>query len=108
MKTFLRQSSLLQRNGAVVYKHVGASAPNALRDLFAERAALAEEQAFVTGGELAGQLGSGRRIRGEGYTQFFGTAAQPRLPVRSAFQIAALGNPGWLIEIEVTAVRKKK
>ncbi len=40
-----------------------------------------------------------------GYTQFFGTAAQPRLPVRSAFQIAALANPAWLVEIEVTAVR---
>ena len=40
-----------------------------------------------------------------GYTQHFGTAAQPRLPVRSAFQIAALVNPAWLVEIEVTAVR---
>jgi enamine deaminase RidA (YjgF/YER057c/UK114 family) len=40
------------------------------------------------------------------YTQFFGTAAQPSLPTRSAFQVAALANPGWLIEIEVTAVRK--
>ncbi|NHO31241.1 RidA family protein [Acetobacter fallax] len=39
------------------------------------------------------------------YTQFFGTKAQPNLPVRSAFEIARLGNPGWLIEIEVTAVR---
>ncbi|WP_313078813.1 RidA family protein [Pulveribacter sp.] len=41
----------------------------------------------------------------EGYTQYFGTSAQPRLPVRSAFQIAALANPAWLVEIEVTAVR---
>ena len=40
------------------------------------------------------------------YTQFFGTAAQPNLPTRSAFQVAALVNPGWLVEIEVTAVRK--
>ena len=40
-----------------------------------------------------------------GYTQFFGTAAQPRLPVRSAMQVAALANPGYLVEIEVTAVR---
>ncbi|GBQ99079.1 endoribonuclease L-PSP [Acetobacter nitrogenifigens DSM 23921 = NBRC 105050] len=39
------------------------------------------------------------------YTQFFGTAAQPNLPVRSAFEVAHLANPGWLIEIEVTAVR---
>lgn len=41
----------------------------------------------------------------EGYTQFFGTPAQPKLPSRSAFQVAALGNPGFLVEIEVTAVR---
>ena len=42
-----------------------------------------------------------------GYTQFFGTAAQPQLPVRSAFQVAALANPAWLVEIEVTAVRPR-
>jgi enamine deaminase RidA (YjgF/YER057c/UK114 family) len=41
----------------------------------------------------------------EGYTQFFGTAEQPELPVRSAVQVAALANPGFLVEIEVTAVR---
>ena len=41
----------------------------------------------------------------QGYTQFFGTPAQPKLPVRSALQVAALANPGFLVEIEVTAVR---
>jgi len=41
----------------------------------------------------------------EGYTQFFGTPQQPNLPVRSVVQVAALANPGWLVEIEVTAVR---
>jgi enamine deaminase RidA (YjgF/YER057c/UK114 family) len=41
----------------------------------------------------------------QGYTQFFGTAAQPNLPARSAMQVAALANPGFLVEIEVTAVR---
>lgn len=40
-----------------------------------------------------------------GYTQFFGTADQPRLPVRSAFQVAGLANPGYRVEIEVVAVR---
>lgn len=44
----------------------------------------------------------------KGYTQFFGTAQQPRLPARAAFQVAALVNPGWLVEIEVTAVRPAK
>ena len=41
----------------------------------------------------------------QGYTQFFGTTAQPHLPVRSAMQVMALANPGFLVEIEVTAVR---
>lgn len=41
----------------------------------------------------------------KGYTQFFGTKEQPKLPVRSAFQVAALAGPGMLVEIEVTAVR---
>jgi enamine deaminase RidA (YjgF/YER057c/UK114 family) len=41
----------------------------------------------------------------QGYTQFFGTPSQPNLPVRSALQVAALANPGFLVEIEVTAVR---
>lgn len=41
----------------------------------------------------------------KGYTQFFGTAAQPNLPARSAFEIAALANPAWYVEIEVVAVR---
>ncbi len=40
------------------------------------------------------------------YKEFFGTAAQPNLPTRSAFQVAGLANPGWLVEIEVQAVRK--
>lgn len=41
----------------------------------------------------------------KGYTQFFGTAAQPLLPARSAFEITALANPAWFVEIEVVAVR---
>lgn len=43
----------------------------------------------------------------KGYTKFFGTSAQPHLPSRSAYQIAALGNPGWLVEIEVIAAKTK-
>lgn len=41
----------------------------------------------------------------DGYTRFFGTETQPNLPVRSAVEVAALANPGWLIEIEVSAAR---
>ncbi|EAQ98630.1 RidA family protein [Congregibacter litoralis] len=40
-----------------------------------------------------------------GYTQFFGTEAQPNLPSRSAFQIAGLARAGWFVEIEVVAAR---
>lgn len=39
------------------------------------------------------------------YTRFYGTATQPNLPVRSAFGVAQLANPGWLVEIEVIAAR---
>jgi enamine deaminase RidA (YjgF/YER057c/UK114 family) len=42
----------------------------------------------------------------DGYRQFFGTKEQPNLPARSTVKVAGLVNPGWLIEIEVTAVRK--
>jgi enamine deaminase RidA (YjgF/YER057c/UK114 family) len=41
----------------------------------------------------------------DGYRQYFGNAQQPKLPSRSAVQVAALASPGFLIEIEVTAVR---
>jgi enamine deaminase RidA (YjgF/YER057c/UK114 family) len=41
----------------------------------------------------------------EGYRKFFGTPEQPNLPARSAMQVAGLVNPGWLVEIEVTAVK---
>jgi enamine deaminase RidA (YjgF/YER057c/UK114 family) len=40
-----------------------------------------------------------------GYTKFFGTAAQPNKPARSAVQVAALVSPGALLEIEVIAAK---
>jgi enamine deaminase RidA (YjgF/YER057c/UK114 family) len=43
----------------------------------------------------------------EGYTQFFG-GTQPNLPVRSVVGVAALANPGFLVEIEVVAARDQK
>lgn len=39
------------------------------------------------------------------YGQFFGSAAQPNKPVRTALQVAALPMPGGLVEIEVTAAK---
>ena len=43
----------------------------------------------------------------EGYTQFFG-GSQPNLPARSAIGVASLANPGFLVEIEVIAVKDAK
>ena len=43
----------------------------------------------------------------EGYTQFFG-GTQPNLPARSVVGIAALANPGFLVEIEVVAAKDSK
>jgi enamine deaminase RidA (YjgF/YER057c/UK114 family) len=42
----------------------------------------------------------------EAYTQYFGTKEQPNLPARSAVQVAALAQPGMLVEIEVVLARK--
>ena len=40
-----------------------------------------------------------------GYREFFGTATQPNRPARSTMEVAGLVDPGWLVEIEVTAAR---
>ena len=37
------------------------------------------------------------------YREFFGTGQQPNRPARSTMQVSALVDPGWLVEIEVTA-----
>ncbi len=37
------------------------------------------------------------------YRETFGTAANPNKPARSTMQVAGLVDPGWLVEIEVTA-----
>ena len=41
-----------------------------------------------------------------GYRAFFGTPVQPNKPARSTMQVAGLVDPGWLVEIEVTAAKK--
>lgn len=43
----------------------------------------------------------------EGYTQFFG-GSQANLPARSVVGVASLANPGFLVEIEVVAVKDVK
>ncbi len=58
---------------------------------------------------LVGDPSKGGRMDFDGfmsaYSEHFGTAAQPNLPARSVMQVAGLVVPGWLVEIEVTAVR---
>lgn len=39
------------------------------------------------------------------YTRHFGTADQPNKPARATIQVAALAAPGFLVEIEVVAVK---
>lgn len=39
------------------------------------------------------------------YREMFGTKEQPNKPARSTMQVAGLVDPGWLVEIEVTAAR---
>jgi len=41
------------------------------------------------------------------FGQFFGTKEQPNKPARSAFQVANLVGPGYLLEIEMIAVKGK-
>ena len=61
-------------------------------------------QVFLVGDpEKGGKMDFGGFM--EGYVQFFGTKEQPNLPSRSVMQVAGLAAPGWLVEIEVTAVR---
>ena len=39
------------------------------------------------------------------YREFFGSEGNPLKPVRSFIEIAGLVVPGWLVEIEIRAVR---
>ena len=43
----------------------------------------------------------------EAYGLYHGTADQPNKVARSTVQVAALANPGFLVEIEATAVKKQ-
>ena len=41
-----------------------------------------------------------------GYRAYYGTPQQPLKTARSTMQVAGLVDPGWLVEIEVTAARR--
>lgn len=58
---------------------------------------------------LAGDPANGGKLDFAGfsaaYAEFFGTATQPNRVARSTVQVAALVNPGFLVEIEATAAK---
>jgi enamine deaminase RidA (YjgF/YER057c/UK114 family) len=75
-----------------------------LRDLNLTHGDVVKMQVFLVGDpDRGGRMDFAGFM--EGYREFYGTAAQPNLPARSVMQISGLVNPGWLVEIEVTAVR---
>lgn len=39
------------------------------------------------------------------YADYFGSAAQPHLPTRTRAQVVGLVEPGWLVEVTVTAAK---
>jgi len=41
------------------------------------------------------------------YSEFFGNAGNPDIPVRTRTQVLGLAWPGWLVEIEVMAARAR-
>ncbi len=53
------------------------------------------------------KLGGRQDFKGfsDAYAQFFGTPQQPNKVARSTVQVAALANPGYLVEIEATAAK---
>jgi enamine deaminase RidA (YjgF/YER057c/UK114 family) len=75
-----------------------------LRDLNLTHGDVVKMQVFLVGDpERGGRMDFDGFM--QGYREFYGTAAQPNLPARSVMQVSGLVNPGWLVEIEVTAVR---
>lgn len=58
---------------------------------------------------LVGDPAKGNRadVKGfsEAFSEYFG-GDKPTIPARAVMQVAGLNNPGWLVEIEVTAARK--
>jgi enamine deaminase RidA (YjgF/YER057c/UK114 family) len=84
-----------------------ASIEKTLKSLGLEIGDVIKMQVFLVGDpKLSGKMDFDGFMKG--YRKFFGTKEQPNLPTRSVFQVAALANPVWFVEIEVTAVRKTK
>lgn len=100
------------RNSIVAFGDTRAQTDNVLARIEASLRSIGLSLADVVRMQvfLVGDPDKGGRMDFEGfmaaYTQHFGTTAQPNLPARSVMQVAGLVNPGWLVEIEVTAARR--
>jgi enamine deaminase RidA (YjgF/YER057c/UK114 family) len=80
---------------------------NTLNSIGLDTGDIIKMQVFLVGDpKLSGKMDFDGFMKG--YTKFFGTKEQPNLPTRSVFQVTALANPVWLVEIEVTAIRKSR
>ncbi|MDR2080674.1 MAG: RidA family protein [Campylobacteraceae bacterium] len=78
-----------------------------LKSLGLEMGDVIKMQVFLVGDpKLSGKMDFDGFMKG--YRKFFGTKEQPNLPTRSVVQVAGLANPVWLVEIEVTAIRKSR
>ncbi len=74
-------------------QEMSAGDKTAMRQFLAFYGALGQDGGFAPDGRT-------------GYREFFGTEAQPMRPARSTMQVSGLVDPGWLVEIEVTAARR--
>lgn len=75
-----------------------------LRGMRLEMSDVVKMQVFLVGDPAKGNKADTKGFM-EAYTQYFG-GSQPQLPARAVVQVAALSNPGWLVEIEVVAAKK--
>lgn len=75
-----------------------------LQGMKLEMSDVVKMQVFLVGDPAKGGKADTKGFM-EAYTQHFG-GSQPNLPARAVVQVAALSNPGWLVEIEVVAAKK--
>lgn len=63
-------------------------------------------QAFLVGDPAKGGKADFQAFS-KAYLEFFGTPRNPNIPVRTRAQVTALVWPGWLVEIEIIAAKRR-
>jgi enamine deaminase RidA (YjgF/YER057c/UK114 family) len=94
-----RQFGSMEQQTTAVLERIQAH----LEELGLSMGDVIKAQAFLVKDPDTGQVD--RAGFNAAFSRFFGTEAQPVKPARSAFEIAGLGSPRMLVEIEVIAVR---